>query len=184
MSRAVSRAVVLATLGTTLVLAQLVVPLSKKLSYLGGGAANPHTDPTQAIQRVLNVPADVASLLDRACADCHSNETRWPWYSHVAPVSWLIVNDVHHGRVHLNLSEWSTARPSERRRLLENICKLTTDGTMPPSRYTWLHRAVRPTEDEIPRLCAWTRRAIDNMVTSDPGAGEAPDHPRSHPFAR
>jgi hypothetical protein len=65
---------------------------------------NPASETAQAIESVTTVPADVHAILQRSCADCHSNRTRWPWYSQVAPVSWLVAQDVHEGRGELTLS--------------------------------------------------------------------------------
>jgi hypothetical protein len=67
---------------------------------------NPRTDPSRTLAAVHPMPAAVASAFDRACRDCHSNETRWPWYSHVAPVSWFVIDHVNHGRSHFNSSDW------------------------------------------------------------------------------
>jgi len=66
----------------------------------------------------VTVDPQVAGILDRACADCHSNKTRWPWYSHVAPVSWFVIDHVNHGRSHLNFSEWGRYDAFEQRDLL------------------------------------------------------------------
>lgn len=69
---------------------------------------NPAIDPKREIHSNLPVDTHVAATLARACNDCHSNRTLWPWYSHVAPASWLVVSDVNRGRKALNFSEWST----------------------------------------------------------------------------
>src|SRR5260370_21785207 len=66
----------------------------------------------------LRAPPDVKGILRRACYDCHSNETRWPWYTHVAPVSWLMAYDVHEGRHRLNYSNWGKLDEGVRTRLL------------------------------------------------------------------
>src|ERR1700675_3478768 len=62
----------------------------------------------------LTAPAPVASILRRACYNCHSHETTWPWYSYVAPVSWLVARDVHEGRRHMNFSAWAGYDPTLR----------------------------------------------------------------------
>jgi hypothetical protein len=84
------------------------------------------------------VSAESRLLAKRACFDCHSNETRWPWYSNIAPVSWLVQGDVEEGRRHFNLSEWN--RPQKDAR--EAIEKLR-EGEMPPSSYLPLHPEAR-----------------------------------------
>ena len=84
---------------------------------------NPPIDPKREIQSNLSVDAQVAATLARSCNDCHSNRTVWPWYSHVAPASWLVVSDVNRARKALNFSEWSTYGSKKQREHLEEICK-------------------------------------------------------------
>lgn len=74
------------------------------------------------------------ALAQRACFDCHSNETKWPWYTNVAPISWLIIMDTVRGRNHLNFSEWSV-QPAE----VDDISRVISEGEMPPSSYISLH---------------------------------------------
>jgi hypothetical protein len=74
------------------------------------------------------------NLAVRACFDCHSNETTWPWYSSAAPISWLVVHDVQEGRDALNFSEWD--RPQQR---LREIAEVLREGEMPPVYYRWTH---------------------------------------------
>jgi hypothetical protein len=77
------------------------------------------------------------ALAQRACFDCHSNETVWPWYSRIAPPSWLVALDVFRGRRHLNFSEWGTTG-GETRSMSEAIRQIQR-GTMPPGSYLPLH---------------------------------------------
>ena len=69
------------------------------------------------------VQTNVKRILERSCYDCHSNRTRWPWYSHVAPVSWLVARDVHEGREEINFSEWPMFDFDEQDHLLEQVEK-------------------------------------------------------------
>jgi len=93
--------------------------------------------------------------LVRACGNCHSNHTDWPWYSHVAPVSWWIARDVREGRESLNLSEWETYSAPQRRDKLESICGLISTGRMPPRQYRSMHPEAKLTEMEKEAVCAW-----------------------------
>lgn len=106
-------------------------------------------------RRVISAPADVDSLLRRACWDCHSNRTDWPWYSHVAPVSWYVADDVHDGREHMNFSEWPDD-PEETRDLVGEIGDQVESRAMPLTRYLWLHPAARLTEEERQLLVDWS----------------------------
>jgi hypothetical protein len=111
----------------------------------------PVTGTVDASPRVLD-------SLRRACFDCHSNETVWPWYSRVAPVSWLVANDVHQGRAHLNFSTWSTLPADDRRRILQRMAEVVDRGLMPPGIYTPLHPEARLSLQEIGELAAWARQ--------------------------
>jgi len=82
-------------------------------------------------------------LAVRACYDCHSNETNWPWYSNVAPVSWLVQKDVEQGREEVNFSEWG-----RRRQEAEDAAETLIDSEMPPFGYTWLHPTARLSDIE------------------------------------
>ena len=117
---------------------------------------NPTTDPARTLFHIRPVPAHVASALVRACRDCHSNDTRWPWYSNVAPVSWFVIDHVNHGRSHFNYSDWTRYDDEERRRLLGAACRLSREQEMPVSSYTWMHRHAHLSAAEIDALCRWT----------------------------
>ncbi len=90
--------------------------------------------------------AETRDLAARACFDCHSNETVWPWYSSVAPLSWLVQNDVDEGREHLNFSEWN------RRQEADEAAETVREGSMPPNYYTIIHPDARLTDAELTQL--------------------------------
>jgi hypothetical protein len=120
--------------------------------------ANPaRTNPPVAHDLMATSPAPppVAAMLHAACYDCHSYETKWPWYSHVAPASWLVANDVDEGRKHLNLSDWFYNQPDRAARKLENMGDNVQDGDMPPSKYTLLHPDARLTAAQRDQLAQW-----------------------------
>ena len=121
-----------------LVVAQFI-PLQK---------TNPRVDPSKAIYATLPVPPQVQNVFERSCKDCHSNETVWPWYSHVAPVSWMIVHDVNEGRGDLNLSEWGAYTAKRKDQKLKEICDDLTNGEMPDRVYALVHRQARLTDEE------------------------------------
>src|SRR5262245_15032679 len=80
--------------------------------------ANPPTDPNRTIQAQVGTTSGLAAILDRACRDCHSNGTVWPWYTQVAPISWLMAAGVKEGREAVNFSEWGRYPPERQRELL------------------------------------------------------------------
>ena len=95
-------------------------------------------------------------LAARACFDCHSNETRWPWYSSVAPVSWLVQRDVDEGRRRLNFSEWQGFIQGEegRRGGLNELTEITQEGEMPPAIYLLMHADAHLSASEEQQLIA------------------------------
>jgi len=99
----------------------------------GEGATNP-----AVTQGVAWDSPRTEELARRACYDCHSNETKWPWYAHVAPVSWLVSHDVHEGREHLNFSEWD-----KEQRHAADAAHEVEEGEMPLRIYTLLHPEAR-----------------------------------------
>ena len=116
---------------------------------------NPLSNPADVLTAHMNVPADVVAILDRSCRDCHSNDTRWPWYSHVAPVSWLVIDHVNHGRSHLNVSDWGRYDRRRQAQLLKNSCELSRKGAMPMPSYLLLHGTARLSPADIEKLCDW-----------------------------
>jgi len=98
-----------------------------------------HINPPTASEPNWNSPATRAATKDH-CFQCHSNETVWPWYSNIAPASWLIYADVDNGRRHFNFSDWN-ARPGE----LNEMVEVINNGSMPPIQYWIFHPGSRPT---------------------------------------
>ena len=101
--------------------------------------------------------AEPAQVLVRACGNCHSNRTNWPWYSHVAPVSWWIERHVRDGRERLDFSEWERYSPWQRRDKLDSICGLISTGRMPPRLYSAMHPEAKLTETDKKAVCAWVK---------------------------
>jgi hypothetical protein len=121
-------------------------------------------DPSNALTARTAVPAPVMATLRLACFDCHSNETRWPWYSRLPIVSWLIEQDVRDGRGQLNFSRWGEYNPFDRAGLLDKVCELTTARKMPLPRYLTLHHDARLTQPDLDQLCAWTEHEATRLV--------------------
>ncbi len=87
----------------------------------------------------INVTIQVKEVLKKSCYDCHSNETKWPWYSCVAPISWLVANDVELGRKHLNFSEWEKYSSRKKEESKKEIWEEVRDDKMPMGIYTLMH---------------------------------------------
>lgn len=102
----------------------------------------------------------VKSILRRACYNCHSNETDWPWYSGIAPASWLVGNDVKEGRRRLNFSEWGAYDNAAQSNKLRRIAEEVQDGEMPPGYYSLVHRDSRLNSTDRDTILFWTVEAI------------------------
>ena len=95
------------------------------------------TNPTVTAE--LDAPLEIRSVFKTSCYDCHSNETVWPWYSNIAPVSWLVAGDVNDARAHLNFSEWENLSRKDRVKMKEEIWEEIEDEKMPLWKYNILH---------------------------------------------
>lgn len=124
----------------------------------------------------LRAPADVEAILKRCCADCHTNETRWPWYAYVAPASWLVARDVRIGRDNLDFSYWGQLLADEQRQLAKSIIREVKAGAMPLSNYRILHPKARPTPSEVERLREWfsSEEATPGPVADSSGSRAEP----------
>src|SRR5215467_10560479 len=94
----------------------------------------------------------IVAILNRSCLDCHSDQTHWPWYSRIAPASWILHRDVKRGRAKLNFSQWSKP-PAVRARM--EICDAVSDGSMPLPAYALLHHDARLSKQDVASICQW-----------------------------
>jgi lysozyme family protein len=124
--------------------------------FFGPVKSNPASDTTQSIESKMQVTPQAAAIIDRSCNDCHSNKTRWPWYSNVAPVSWFVIGHVNEGRENLNFSEWGHYSQREVDSVLRQICREVKAGAMPLSSYTPMHPGSSLSPDDVKTLCDWT----------------------------
>lgn len=120
------------------------------------------------VEEEIPAPPELHAVLRRVCYDCHSHETRWPWYSRVAPVSWLVARDVRHARKHMNFSTWNAYDAKERGENLDEAVEEVEEGNMPLPSYRFLHRDAELSETEVALL-----RAFAAAVGAGSGAGEA-----------
>jgi Haem-binding domain len=133
------------------------------------GRANPATDASRTIQAHAGTASGLVSVLDRACRDCHSNETVWPWYTQVAPVSWLMAYVVAEGRKAVNFSDWAAYSPSQQQTLLAVSCDDAMSGKM-PGPYTLLHPEMQLSAQDVETVCAAARQAEAHTVLGPGGS--------------
>jgi hypothetical protein len=127
-----------------------VVFLGIQLFSISITAKTPATSDAHMSQ-VIN--PQVGAILDRSCQDCHSNHTTWPWYSRVAPMSWMVSKHVREGREVLDFSEWTNRPPAADERML--ICDAVSDGQMPLREYTMIHRKAKLSKQDVALICDW-----------------------------
>jgi hypothetical protein len=120
----------------------------------------------------LDAPPRVQQILQRACYDCHTNETRWPLYARLAPGSWLMARDVHNGRNHMNFSEWVDHDDDERQTDMETCWEQVESGAMPPWFYVYpMHLGARLSADDRAALKSYFMKgASDKVAAGKPSA--------------
>jgi hypothetical protein len=126
---------------------------------------NPTVDPAWDLLAVTTAPEEIRTILRRSCYDCHSNQTRWPWYSEIAPASWLTAQDVRNGRGHLNFSEWGKYPRGRQISRLEMMGVELDKGSMPPGKYLLLHRDASLTREETEKLLSWVDTISDSLTS-------------------
>lgn len=115
------------------------------------------------ITQDVNPPENISVILKTSCYDCHSNETVWPWYSNIAPVSFLIANDVNEGREHLNFSEWDKYDAKRRSKKMDGVSELVEKGVMPLSIYTFIHSDAKMNPEKIKAIKEWVAASENNV---------------------
>ena len=114
------------------------------------------------IIQTANVPSNVEKILQTSCYDCHSNETVWPWYSRIAPGSFLITRDVIEGRKRLNFSDFSGMDSFDSSDVAEEMIEMLEAGKMPLFPYLLLHRDARLSESQSETLIDWAKSLYPN----------------------
>jgi len=143
-------------LAGTLVVAQFIQP-DKNLSE------GPNEND---ILGTLEVPDQVASLLKNSCYDCHSNHTRYPWYSKISPVSWYLNQHVEEGKEALNFDEFGLLNQRKMITSLSNVCEVIESGNMPLRSYTLIHRDAVLEGEEVTAVCAWSESESERLISA------------------
>ena len=120
------------------------------------------------------VPGVIASMLKTSCYDCHSVETIYPWYSYVAPVSWLVAEDVRHGRDELNLSNWQELTTRRKVRYLDDIKEVIQEGDMPLPKYLRMHADAKLTDEQRRQIVQWAA-AFQQQIMNEPEPDDEDD---------
>lgn len=130
-----------------------------------------HSNPSQHAELPWDSP-QTRELVVGACYDCHSNRTDWPWYSYVAPASWLVTNDVHRGREALNFSLWPNLGEEGEEEVEDDLFEVVLEKEMPPRSYALLHSDARLLDSERQELVQGLRRTLGVTQPSEEGDEE------------
>ena len=133
------------------------------LQFFNPALTNPPVQPGSDLMAGNAPPGEVAALLHNACYDCHSYTTKWPWYSHLAPVSWFLAGHVNDGREAMNFSEWPHEDAYKAGKRWGKISHRVEDGSMPPTSYTWIHPASRLTGEQRKQLSEWAAKEAERL---------------------
>ena len=111
----------------------------------------------------IAVNDSISTILNKSCYDCHSNETKWPWYTTVAPISWRIIDHIEEGRRELNFSDWLSYSLKRKLRKLNEVVEEVEKGEMPLKEYVLLHPGSDLSEEEKTTLITWAKMEIDSL---------------------
>ena len=130
---------------------------------------NQSTGPqANAIANKYAVPANVQEIMKRACNDCHSNNTIYPWYDKVQPVSWWLANHVNEGKRELNFDEFLTYSPKKAHHKLDEVIEMVKEGEMPLNSYTWTHRNAILSQEEKVAITDWASSTMKQIESVNP----------------
>ncbi|OGS70199.1 MAG: hypothetical protein A3F91_01865 [Flavobacteria bacterium RIFCSPLOWO2_12_FULL_35_11] len=108
-----------------------------------------------AMSTVMEIPVEVTKIIETSCADCHSNSTKYPWYSEIAPASWYLAQHVKEGKENLNFSEWTTYNKDQQEHILKDIKEVLNEREMPLKSYLLIHKDAKLTENQYQILYDW-----------------------------
>lgn len=111
----------------------------------------------------MDIPENIAIKLRTSCYDCHSNETKYPWYSYVAPVKWLVISDVKNAREELNFSEWDTLNKEDKAEILDDIATLVIEEEMPLKIYPIMHPGAKLDHADREAISEWAELVMEEL---------------------
>jgi len=110
-----------------------------------------------SISTTMQIPEEVKQIIKTSCADCHSNNTKYPWYSEISPISWYLANHVNEGKEHLNFSEWAAYNKDQKKHILKDLDEKLTTHEMPLKSYLIVHKEAVMTKNQYDILLNWMK---------------------------
>lgn len=120
-------------------------------------------DPEQQLVSRYQIPDSVNAILQKACMDCHSNNTRYPWYASLQPVAWWLDEHVRDGKKHLNFDEYTHRSLRYQFHKMDETIEMVKEEEMPLPSYTWTHSEARLTKEERIAITRWAQSIMDTM---------------------
>lgn len=131
-------------------------------------AKNVSTDKSKNIKNLYAVSTEVETILTKACNDCHTNNTEYPWYAAVQPVTWWLDDHIKEGKKHLNFDEYTTYNLRKQFHKMEEVVEQVKEKEMPLDSYTWIHRDAKLSDAERATLTTWAQAVMDTMKAHYP----------------
>ena len=155
---------ILKTIGILLLIALVIIQFIRPEKNINTSENSMAKD----ISKVYVVPADVHTILQTSCYDCHSNNTKYPWYANVQPVAWWLNDHIKEGKKELNFSAFADYRIRRKYRKLEEIVELVDENEMPLSSYTFIHRDANLSKDQKKSITTWATALRDTIKVNNP----------------
>jgi Haem-binding domain len=146
------------------IIAILVVLAFIAIQFIRPDFTNPPINQAETLEATTQIPDNVQAILNRSCKDCHSNETKFPWYSKIQPSAWFMMGHINEGRQEINFSNWKNLEPRRQRRKLTQICEQVQSKEMPLPSYLWIHWDAKMSAEDIKTLCDWTEAEQSKMA--------------------
>ncbi len=133
------------------------------IQFIRPNFTNPPVNQAETLEASMQVPENVEAILTTSCKDCHSNETKYPWYSYVQPSAWFLADHIEEGRNKLNLSVWNTYEARRKKRKLSEMCEQVQSREMPLPSYLYIHWDAKLSDEQIKTLCDWTTQEGEKL---------------------
>ena len=114
------------------------------------------------------IPADVKTILAKACYDCHSNNTRYPWYANLQPLHWWLEKHIKNGKKEINFDDYTNKSLRYQYHKMEEVIEQVKEGEMPLNSYTWIHKDAKLTTEEKAKITGWAQSVLDTMKATYP----------------
>ena len=120
------------------------------------------------IGNTFAIPADVKTILAKACYDCHSNNTRYPWYANLQPLHWWLEKHIKNGKKEINFDDYTNKSLRYQYHKMEEVREQVKEGEMPLNSYTWIHKDAKLTTEEKAKITGWAQSVLDTMKATYP----------------